>query len=112
MEIKSAKQSPARPINISEWNDETQAFFKPLTTTERLIFQDLYREYLDRESTPLERARAGARAAVLTLIDAAGQALLTDADVPKLAEASYAPISRVFLLGLDPDAEDSSFKKN
>ena len=41
MQIKPLPQTPRR-VDISEWNDETEAFLRPMNGFEALVFNDYF----------------------------------------------------------------------
>lgn len=108
--IKKIKQTELREVNVREWTDE-KAYVKNLNAIERLLVGDFFREYVNEELSERDRAISAAKAAITILVDKDGNPLFVPDDVTDLIEADYAPISRIFSLGLDPDLIDKSLKK-
>lgn len=105
-----------KPVDVSEWNDEIKAYFKPLGGFDTMVFVDYYFDWRDEEKSLDDRFKAGFKAALLTLVDEEGNALLTEEDEEAIRAASFDPIYRVFSIGLgffgDRKVKDESFKKN
>ena len=115
MLIKPLPQTPRR-VDISEWNDETAAFLRPLNGFEALLFNDYFATFYRKENDAEERFEAGFKAALLALVDADGKPLLTEADKTVVRAASFLPLFRMFSVGLTetaPDGEEfETAKKN
>lgn len=111
MKIKSIAELERRRIDVSEWNDETEAFFQPLDGPAALVFNDWFLEYRDKTIPTEARFAAAFKAAKATLVDGDGKPVLSDADFDAVKAAAFAPLSRVFTYGLDPDFVDERFKK-
>ena len=103
-----------KPVDVSEWNDEVQAYIKPLSGFETLIFNDYFLEFYNKENSPNDRFKAGFKAALLALVDEDGNALLNESDEEAVRAASFLPIMRAFSVGLSlrDDAPIESAKKN
>lgn len=104
-----------KPVDVSEWNGEVKAYFKPLSGFETLVFNDYFLEFYNRENEPDDRFKAGFKAALLALVDEDGNALLDESDEEAVRAASFLPIMRVFSVGLslrDEDAPIETAKKN
>lgn len=89
-----------KPVDVSEWNDEVKAYFKPLNGFETLVFNDYFLEFYNKENVSDDRFKAGFKAALLALVDEEGAALLTEEDEEAIRAASFEPILRVFSVGL------------
>ncbi len=113
MYIKALSQE-RKPVDVSEWNDEVKAFFKPLSGFETLVFNDYFMEFYNKENGAEARFQAGFKAALLALVDENGAALLTESDEEAVRAASFLPIMRAFSVGLSlrDDAPIESAKKN
>lgn len=115
MQIKPLPQTPRR-VDISEWNDETEAFLRPMNGFEALVFNDYFVKFYRKDDAPEERFDAGFKAALLALVDADGKPLLTEADKAAVRAASFLPFFRMFSVGLTetaPDGEEfETAKKN
>lgn len=105
-----------KPVDVSEWNDEIKAYFKPLGGFDTMVFVDYYFEWRDESRSLDDRFKAGFKAAVLALVDEEGNALLTEEDEEAIRAASFDPIYRVFSIGLEfwnkNGDEPESAKKN
>lgn len=115
MKIKPLPQERRR-VDISEWNDETEAFLRPMNGFEALVFNDYFVRFYRKDGDPEERFDAGFKAALLALVDSAGNPLLAESDKPAVRAASFLPLFRMFAAGLAETApEDEEFetaKKN
>lgn len=104
-----------KPVDVSEWNDEVRAYFKPLNGFETLVFNDYFLEFYNKENAPDDRFKAGFKAALLALVDEEGNALLSESDEEAVRAASFLPIMRVFNAGLslrEENAPIDTAKKN
>lgn len=104
-----------RPVDISEWNDEVKAYFRPLGGFETLVFNDYFLEFYNRANNSEDRFKAGFKAALLALVDEDGAPLLAEADESVIRAASFEPIMRLFSVGLnlsDSDVPLETAKKN
>lgn len=115
MLIKHTKRERVA-FDVHEWNDEVQAFVRPLNSFEALVFNDYARDFFDKSLTNAERFQAAFGAAKMALVDENDAPLLTDDDFEAVKYADFAPIFRVFSVVLtettpkDGDAETA--KKN
>lgn len=104
-----------KPVDVSEWNDDVKAFFKPLNGFETLVFNDYFLEFYNKENSTEERFKSGFKAALLALVDEDGNAILEESDEDAVRAASFVPIVRVFTVGLslrEENAPIESAKKN
>ena len=106
-----------KPVDVSEWNDEIKAFFRPLGGFDTMVFVDFYFDWRDDSKSLDDRFKAGFKAALLTLVDEEGNALLTEEDEEAIRAASFDPIYRVFSIGLgfwsqNGEEEPAGAKKN
>lgn len=99
MKIKPLNQE-RRPVDVSEWNDEVKAYFKPLSGSETLVFNDYFLEFYNKENSTEDRFKAGFKAAVMALVGEDGAPLLDETDEEAVRAASFLPIMRVFTVGL------------
>lgn len=99
MKIKPLNQE-RRPVDVSEWNDEVKAYFKPLSGFETLVFNDYFLEFYNKENSTEDRFKAGFKAAVMSLVGEDGAPLLDEPDEEAVRAASFLPIMRVFTVGL------------
>ena len=99
MLIKPLNQE-RRPVDVSEWNDEVKAYFKPLSGFETLVFNDYFLEFYNKENSTEDRFKAGFKAAVMALVGEDGAPLLDETDEEAVRAASFLPIMRVFTVGL------------
>jgi hypothetical protein len=99
MKIKPLNQE-RRPVDVSEWNDEVKAYFKPLSGFETLVFNDYFLEFYNKENSTEDRFKAGFKAAVMALVGEDGAPLLDETDEEAVRAASFLPIMRVFTVGL------------
>lgn len=114
MFIKPLNQE-RQPVDVSEWNEEVKAYFKPLSGFETLVFNDYFLEFYNKENSEEDRFKAGFKAAALALVDESGCALLSESDVDAVRAASFLPIIRVFSVGLslrEKDVPIETAKKN
>ena len=51
MQIKPLPQTPRR-VDISEWNDETEAFLRPMNGFEALVFNDYFVKFYRKDDAP------------------------------------------------------------
>ena len=87
MQIKTIPQERAK-MNISEWNEETPAYIRPLNGFEQLVFNDYFIVFFS-ESRPYEkRYEAGFKAAKMALVGEDNAPLLTDDDKDVIKNAS------------------------
>lgn len=112
--IKPINNGELTPINVSEWNEEIDAYMRPLGGFEQLVFNDYFLEFYNRDAEPDARFNAGFNAALMTLVDAEGNALLAEDDRELVKRASFTPIFRVFTQGLKTtdDGDLETAKKN
>ncbi len=99
MKIKPLNQE-RRAVDVSEWNDEVKAYFKPLSGFETLVFNDYFLEFYNKENSTEDRFKAGFKAAVMALVGEDGAPLLDETDEEAVRAASFLPIMRVFTVGL------------
>ena len=114
MNIKPLNREP-RPVDIREWNDETKAFLRPLNGFERLVFNDYFFAFYNRDNAPEVRFDAAFKAALMALVDENGAPLLVEEDRAVVEQASFAPLIRAFNIGLDlenNEGEVETAKKN
>lgn len=111
MQIKQAKEVEARPFDISEWNSDVKAFFKPFNGFETLAVNEEFIAYNNLKRTREERFRAAFNIAKTALVDETGAALLTDDDYEAIKGASFEPFKRLWRYAVDPDHVDETFKK-
>ena len=90
-----------KEIDISEWNQEVKAYFKPLSGFETLVFNDYFLEFYNKSNDLETRFKAGFNAALLALVDESGNALLSAEDMDAVRAASFLPITRVFSYGIN-----------
>ena len=57
-----------KPVDVSEWNDEIKAFFKPLGGFDTMVFVDYYFDWRDDSKSLDDRFKAGFKAALLALV--------------------------------------------
>jgi hypothetical protein len=102
------------PFDISEWNDEVKAFIKPLNGFERLILNDLFLTFYDKNREPDDRFDAAFRAALLALVDENDAPLFSESDRDAVRAGSFLPFWRLFSTALNFKSGESleSFKKN
>lgn len=114
MKIKPINNGELTPINVSEWNEEIDAYMRPLGGFEQLVFNDYFLEFYNKDAENNARFNAGFNAALMTLVDAEGNALLTEDDRELVKRASFTPIFRVFTQGLKTtdDGDLETAKKN
>ena len=110
MNIKQINDSEPVQVDISEWNDDVQAFAKRLTGLEQLVFNDYFLVFQDKDAPLEERFDAGFNAALLLLVNADGEPLLTNEDREAVKGGSAVPFLRVFTAGLGGSNETA--KKN
>ena len=104
-------------IDVTEWDEEVDAFLKDLTALERLVFNDHFLTFYDKSKPAGERFHAGFRAAQMAIVDKGGAPLLRDSDEEAASKASLEPILRVFTYYLKNDergegAQLETAKKN
>ena len=90
-------------IDVSEWDDEVEAFVKDLTALERLVFNDHFLTFYDKEKSAGERFRAGFKAAQIAIVNKNGDPIIKDEDEAAASRASLDPILRVFTHYLKSD---------
>lgn len=111
--IKPINNGELTPIDVSEWNDEIDAYMRPLGGFEQLVFNDYFLEFYNKDAENNARFNAGFNAALMTLVDAEGNALLEESDRDVVKRASFTPIFRVFTQGLKTEnGELETAKKN
>ena len=111
MNIKKATEIEARPFDVTEWDAEQKAFYKPLAGYDALAVNDEWFAFNDKTLTREERFRAAFNVAKRALVDDNGDQLLTDNDYEAIKVASFQPLMRIWNYALDPDHIDESFKK-
>lgn len=114
MLIKHIKRERVE-FDVSEWNDEIQAYVKPMNSLEALVFNDYARDFFDKSLSVDERFLAAFNAAKMALVDGGGAPLLTDDDFDAIKYASFTPLFRVFNVVLNETAKGDSVesaKKN
>lgn len=112
MEIKATTKE-RKPVDVSEWNEDVKAYFRPLGGFEELVFNDYFIAFYNKDAATEERFEAGFNAAKMVLVDEDGAPLLDDGDREAVRAASFKPILRVFTTGLDLETgEPESAKKN
>ena len=111
MKIKPLNQE-RRPVDVSEWNDEVKAYFKPLCGFETLVFNDYFLEFYNKENSTEDRFKAGFKAAVMSLVGEDGAPLLDETDEEAVRAASFLPIMRVFTVGLSFRDESDDKDRN
>lgn len=111
MNIKKATEIEARPFDVTEWNPEQKAFFKPLAGYDALAVNDEWFAFNDKDRTREERFRAAYNVAKRTLVDDTGAPLLTDEDYEAIKAASFQPLARLWRYVVNPDHVDETFKK-
>lgn len=113
MQIKPINNGELTPIDVHEWNEEVKAFLRPLGGFEQLVFNDYFLEFYNKDVDNDARYNAGFNAALMTLVDADGNALLSEDDRAIVKRASFTPIFRVFTHGLKTEGgELETAKKN
>lgn len=110
MKIKQINENDVVRVDISEWNEEVEAFAKRLSGLEQLVFNDYFLTFQDKDAPLDERFDAGFNAALLLLVDAEGVPLLTNEDREAVKGGSAVPFLRVFTAGLGTSTETA--KKN
>lgn len=102
------------PFDVSEWNDEIKAFIKPLNGFERLILNDFFLTFYDKNREPDERFDAAFRAALLALVDENDAPLFSENDRDAVRAGSFLPFYRLFSTALSFKRGESleTFKKN
>ena len=102
------------PFDISEWNDEVKAFIKPLNGFERLILNDFFLTFYDKNREPDDRFDAAFRAALLALVDENDAPLFSESDRDAVHAGSFLPFFRLFSTALNFKSGESleTFKKN
>ena len=111
MEIKKRK-SEKTPFDIKEWNEEVNAFIRPLNGFEALVFNDYFYQFYNRTNEAKERYNAGFDAAKLCLVDENDTPLLVEDDREIIEDASFAPLFRLFAEVLKDTDEPEGTKKN
>jgi len=101
-------------FDISEWNDEVKAFIKPLNGFERLILNDFFLTFYDKNREPDDRFDAAFRAALLALVDENDAPLFSESDRDAVRAGSFLPFWRLFsaTLNFKKDEPLETFKKN
>ena len=102
------------PLDISEWNDEQDAFIT-LTGFDVFLFNSCAMRYFAESSTPEERFNACFDAACLAIVDKSGNRLLCADDRDALRAANFKPFVRMFnawSVLLNSNTEIISAKKN
>ena len=102
------------PFDVSEWNDEIKAFIKPLNGFERLILNDFFLTFYDKNREPDDRFDAAFRAALLALVDENDAPLFSESDRDAVRAGSFIPFYRLFSTALNFKSGESleTFKKN
>lgn len=106
---------PKARLRIAEWVDGVDAYAKELDAVESAVFFELFKESDDRTLDAKTRAEKYVRMATIATVDADGNRLFSESDVPALMEASAAPtISLVAFVVQRRNAELRAdlFKKN
>lgn len=115
MEFKQIATDELTPFDVSEWDATAQAYVKQLTALERLVFNDYFLAFYDKDKTPDERFRAGFKAALMAIVDGNGAPLITVDDERAASRASLDPIIRLFGYYLSGDRDEGELetaKKN
>lgn len=105
MEIKPYDQGERVEIDIREWNDEAKAWLKPLSSIERLVFNDWLVEMYDKTNDANARFDAAFNAALMALVDENGAPLLAETDRDAIKRADFQPIFRMFSAAMTRDAQ-------
>ena len=113
MKIKQF-ETEKTPFDVSEWNDEVKAFIKPLNGFERLILNDFFLTFYDKNREPDDRFDAAFRAALLALVDENDAQLFSESDRDAVRSGSFIPFYRLFsaTLNFKSDKPLDTFKKN
>lgn len=113
MDIKRLSNEKT-PFDIREWNEEVKAFIKPLDGFERLVFNDFFVTFYNKNVDPEERFDAGFRAALLVLVNEEGNPLFSESDRAAVRAGSFLPFFRLFNVVLSSDASEpfETVKKN
>lgn len=96
MQFKQITSTELTPFDVSEWDADASAYVKDLTALEKLVFNDLFLTFYDKEKTANDRFHAGFKAAQMAIVDASGAPLIKDADERAASQASLDPIMRLF----------------
>lgn len=96
MKFQQVTTSRLTAIDVREWDEEADAFLKDLTALERLVFNDHFLTFYDKDKSAGERFRAGFRAAQMAIVDKTGAPIIRDEDEAAASKASLEPILRVF----------------
>lgn len=101
-------------LDVHEWNDEIKAFVKPLDGFERLIFNDFFVAFYNKENDPETRFDAAFRAALLALVDGNDVPLLEESDRDAVRAGSFIPFFRMFSQALKSEGDEplETLKKN
>lgn len=110
MQIKTIPQERAK-MNISEWNEETPAYIRPLNGFEQLVFNDYFIVFFSESRPYEERYEAGFKAAKMALVGEDNAPLLTDDDKDVIKNASVMPIFRLFNTVLASQSNFDTAKK-
>lgn len=108
----NTKSATKKEVSIKEWNDKVKAFVKPLTATEFMVFNDLFRVWSNPEKTTEERVESALSACILVLVDDKGKQLLDVSQLPELKRASFKPMSRVMNTVINVELLDETYQKN
>lgn len=111
MNIKKATEIEARPFDVTEWDAEQKAFYKPLAGYDALAVNDELAKFGNKSCTRDERFRAAFAIAKLTLVDENGEPILTDADFETIKAASFKPFEQLLRYAVNSDYVDETFKK-
>lgn len=103
-----------KPCDITAWNDEIEAFIKPLNGFEALVFNDYFITFFNKNNDFETRFEAGFNAAKMTLVDANNESIIVDEDKEVFKNASFAPYYNLFATGLTTNADGvvETAKKN
>ena len=104
-------------FDVSEWDADAEAYVKDLTALERLVFNDHFLTFYDKDKPAGDRFHAGFRSAQIALVDKTGAPIINDADEEAASKASLDPILRLFThylktLDKSDDAQLETAKKN
>ena len=105
-------QPSRREVNIREWDPDTKAFVKDLSSLEYVLFREYWNIYCNQDLTPDERAEGALNAFILAVVGADGQPLTSVTQIGEMKNLSFRPVTRVLAMLLDPDREDNTLKNS
>ena len=113
MEIKRERDGEHNglvPVDISEWNEKTRAFIKPLSPAERIRFENSFYVFTD-DSRPLtKRIESAAAICVMVLVDEDGKPLLDGNKIDDIVHGSIRVTKRILRILVNRDGFEWKFK--